>query len=636
MNNAEIMTQYLSEEEMEELKVLMEQEQAQKQQQLETLALSVVKMRDEAIKGRESSSIEEDWDEDEDAYEGIDNANRDEMHRGQRRKPDVMDGQFGNKKKSKTTRSTLLLNITRPYVDGAAARVGDMLLPTDDKPWQFKLDPLPDAVEQMYMGKMGPQAQQQAEQIKIQAKKNLEQAEKLVEDRLVECQYHNEVRKVIEDCARIGTGVLKGPFAKLKASVKRTQQALGVVSQQIVPASKRIDPWNLYPDPACNENIQNGRYVFERDVFSAKQIKELKQNPDYLADQIDLVLEEGPNKRNEVATREQKTVDSDQYEIWYFTGDVELEGMGVCGCPVDSKHDSVPATLTVVNDRIIHAAETPVDSDDFPYDVICWQRRKNYWAGIGVARQIRTPQRILTAAGRNMMDNAGVAAGPMYAYKKGVIKPVSGAPGLGPHKGWEIQEDSDIKNINEAISIITIPMMQQELQAIVQFAMKMAEDSTGLPQLMQGNQGQAPDTVGGMNLLNNNANVVLRRIARNFDDYITEPHIRRHYKWLREYDGLETEYHIDARGSSALVERDIQNQAIMQMGQMVINPAFGINPAKWMEEWLKAMKFDPKRFKEDEDGVDPEKSSAAKPASVGVSVPIPTLPSSFTYTPGAA
>ena len=35
-------------------------------------------------------------------------------------------------------RATLLPNITRPYTDAASARVGDMLLPTDDRNWALK------------------------------------------------------------------------------------------------------------------------------------------------------------------------------------------------------------------------------------------------------------------------------------------------------------------------------------------------------------------------------------------------------------------------------------------------------------------------------------------------------------------
>jgi hypothetical protein len=63
-----------------------------------------------------------------------------------------------------------------------------------------------------------------------------------------------------------------------------------------------------------------------------------------------------------------------------------------------------------------------------------------------------------------------------------------------------------------------------------------------------------------------------------------------------EDDDEKGDFQIDARGSSALVERDIQNQAIAQMGNLVLNPAFKIDPSKWIIEHLKSQRLDPKRF----------------------------------------
>jgi hypothetical protein len=147
--------------------------------------------------------------------------------------------------------------------------------------------------------------------------------------------------------------------------------------------------------------------------------------------------------------------------------------------------------------------------------------------------------------------------------------------------------------------------MQAPLMNTIQFAMKMAEDVTGLPMLMQGQAGShTPDTVGGMVMLQNNSGAVLRRIARTFDDRITEPHIRRYYEWLLihgENDDEKGDFVIDARGSTALVERDAANMALMQMGQFVGNPAFGIDPAKYMAEWLKSQRIDPNKVLMDDE-----------------------------------
>jgi hypothetical protein len=114
--------------------------------------------------------------------------------------------------------------------------------------------------------------------------------------------------------------------------------------------------------------------------------------------------------------------------------------------------------------------------------------------------------------------------------------------------------------------------------------------------LLQGQFGAAAttDKVGIAQIMNNNGSTVLRRIARTFDDRITEPHIGRYYEWLLLYgpDDAKGDFTIDARGSSALVERDMQAQTLVQLVGMSLQPAYGLDPELVMKEFLKSMRFD--------------------------------------------
>ena len=114
--------------------------------------------------------------------------------------------------------------------------------------------------------------------------------------------------------------------------------------------------------------------------------------------------------------------------------------------------------------------------------------------------------------------------------------------------------------IEDFMAQFKIDIMQQELQAIVDFGLKLAEDVTGTPMLLQGQMGAAPDSVGGMTILNNNASALPRRLARQYDDKITEPHIRRYYNYLLLFgeDDEKGDFTINARGSTSLVEKDIR------------------------------------------------------------------------------
>lgn len=597
---------------------------------IDALGQSLSRTRSEAINARQSSGIEDIWLEDEEFYQGIDEANRGEQKTLWRQKPP---GQAGASQpdtgSAKKTRSTLFPNITGPYCDAAAARISDMLLPTDDRAWALKETPIPELIDVsegkypqgmlreaagMYPGQpeLAEQrlavATREAMEVIAQAKAKADKAQTRIEDWHVECQWHANVRLVIEDSARLGCGVLKGPTPQKKKAIAYTQGSI-VIKQEFKPGSKRIDVWNFYPDPACGENIHNGAYTWERDHLTRKQLRELKGQPGYLDQQIDTCLTEGPMLASGNSKELVDPVTDEQYkerfEVWYFHGTAEREDLEAAGCDCGDVNDPhIPAVVTMVNMRVIRMSLNPLDTGEFPYDVMVWRQRANHWTGIGVARQVRVPQRIVTAATRNLMDNAGLAAGPMIVFRQGVVYAADGVDSIGPRKIFYIQQDADeIVDATKAIGVIKVDMLVAELTQVIDLGLKFAEHTSGLPLLLQGHLGEAPDTLGGMQMLNNNASTTLRRLGRLFDDRVTEPHVRRYYHYLLQYgeDAEKGDYCIDARGSSALVERDIQNQAVAQMGNMVLDPRFGLDPKKWAQEFLKSQRLDAKRFEfEDE------------------------------------
>ena len=579
----------ITEEDLE----LLQKEKESRQRQLDVLAIALKATRDDAVNGRTSSGIEDVWSEDEDAYEGIDNVNRGEISGPE--KPSIVG--VGSTPGPDEFGSTLLINITRPYVDAAAAKVSDMMLPTDDRPWNIKETPIPDLDGQQHM----PQDMQaQIEQIRVRAKERAEAAVEKIEDWLVECQWHSEMRIVIEDAARIGTGVIKGPYPIKRRHRKVTQGGMMMV-ETIEPASKHVNPWNLFPDPACGQSIHAGSYIWERDWITAKKLRELIGVDGYLEDQIDAALKEGPDRRYVEEDRVDGRAlidDADRYEIWYYHGQLSREDLEASGAEdLPEGQEVFPAVATMVNDRLIKAVMSPLESGEFPYDVVPWQRRQGMPWGTGVGRHVRSPQQMLTAMVRELMDNASLTAGPMIVGRKGIVKPANGIWEVAPRKLWWLTEDA-MGKVQEAFMSINLQSQQQELLNIIDFALKMAEDSAGLPMLMQGQQGKSPDTVGGMQILNENAHTVLRRLARNLDNLVTEPHIRRYYEWILLYgpENAQGDCMIDAQGSSALVERTIQNQAIVQLGQFAMSPIFGVDPKKWFTEMLKAQRLDPHRF----------------------------------------
>lgn len=611
---------------------------------VEALASVIKEQRKDAITGRAASGIEQEWQEDTDFYEGFDEYSKGRPVSLKGRTP--TDG-VRETSKDAGTRSTAFLKITRPYCDAAAARFSDMILPTDDRNFAFRPTPKPTMVQspqgtpalpapvpaqpqapapqlaapqgmpppgvptpgapapQGVMGQMmapAPAAPPPPPAPVDDSKERCEKAQVQVDDWLVESRFHAEVRKMIESAARVGTGILKGPHPGRvkKRAVQQTPEGYVMeIVEETKPQSKYVDVWNLYPDPSCGNDIQKGAYVFEADDITARGLMDLKGGG-YIDEMIDLCLQEGPTNPT-TGTRknkeDQKTTEKDLYQIWYCHSFIKREDIVAAGCKCGDK-EQYPVILTMVNDRIIKIALSPLDSGEYPYDVMVWQERQNHWAGVGVARQMRECQKGANAAVRNLMDNAGLSAGPQIIINRDKIRPANGKWEITPRKLWLTVTGEEVGDVSKAFQIVNIQTLQGELMAILQFWLKEAEDVTGMPMLLQGQQGKSPDTVGGMEILNNNGTTVLRRIARTFDDKVTEPHMGRYYEYLLIYGPEECkgDFTIDARGSSALVERMSQQQQLMQLIGASLNPAYGLDPELVMSEVMKSMRFDAKKM----------------------------------------
>jgi hypothetical protein len=591
-------------------------------QRLQKLCETLNKYWDEAVNARSSSGIETQWTEDEEYYAGIDEANR-ERTSGDSKPPGMLMVGVGGD----DDQCTEFVNITATYVDTAAAKIGDILQPTDERAWSIKATPVPELVErskgvlpvEVVRGIAGlpiPEDRkaaaksaesqavaQKAKQLLDEAKKKAERAQTRVQDWHTEGNYAAAVREVIEDAAKVGTGILKGPVPQKKRQQMFKDGAL-IIDQAIKPVSKRVDYWNVFPAPGSGQNPRKGKYIWERDYLAPVQLEQLKGGDGYLSDQIDLCLDEGPQKKSDPQKSTDGAVldDKNTFEIRYFTGYAERADLEAAGWAADAGTPKlprfIPVTFEMVNGRVIKAALNPLDTGEFPYDFFRWKRKKNSPWGQGVARAVRTPQRIVTAAVRTMLINAGRAAGPLIVLANGTTG-ADGYDDIIPWKVYRVSPTAESNDATKAVALVEVPALTDKLMAIVQMGLKLAEDTTGIPLLMQGQKGNAPETLGGQVLVDRNAAGNLRRIARLFDDDLTEPSINRYYTYLLLYgesDIEKGEFIVDARGSIALVEREINRQFTASLLQASLNPKFGLDPHKTMAEDLRANNRDPEDY----------------------------------------
>lgn len=636
----------LTEEQAEALQALVDDsaEVARRHEEMrEKLSLVLLKRRDSAVKYRAGSGIERDWAEDQAYYEGQEDSDRSRYYKGLTMSSPLIARPQGGRFKSK-----VFLNITRPYVETAASKVIEVLSPVDDRAFSVEASPIPFAVldGQVIEGQaippapatqaampQDPAAQEQgmlaaaqqglpppgaegqminadgqpATQQEVASEQEYEQqmakvrsaakgAEVWIDDALQESGYNVELRRLIDDAARLGTGIMRGPIPTVRYSSKMSEGAQ-VVVEEIVPQSKCISVWNAYPDPACGDDIHKGQYFIEFDQLVEQQVRELMGAPGYIPEALEKVIEEGPQRSPSLAEALAPHASTDpeakRFDVWYYHGFLAVDDLVAMGCVCGEVEGGVPAVITIINDTPVKAHLAPLSKGRFPYDMMCWQRTAGRPWGIGIARQIRACQAILNNSVRSMMENAGLSSGPQIILGRGSVIPADGKWEITPRKVWLLKPDADIPDVSKAFGSFSIESTQAELLQTIDFVLKMAENVTGMPILLQGQQGPqgVPETVGGMQILVANASSLLRRIARIFDDSITKPHVTRYYEWMMEFgedESIKGDFQIIPRGSSALVAKDMRATFLMQaVPQMIVNPAFGIDPARYFKQVAK-------------------------------------------------
>lgn len=608
-----------------------EDEALKQRQRVESLLAA--RLRD-AVDARQTSGIEDIWLEDEDQYNGIDAVSAPDN-----RPPSGFMANKGERSKEQRApagRSRVYLNITKPKTDAAIARVQEMLLPHDDKPWEVVPTPIPEFAEAidgndetpitLADGTQAP-AKDVAKTLMVKADQAADAMENQIEDWFVEGRVYQHMRKVIRDAGRIGTGVLKGPAPCNRENKTWSMQGGAAVlqaTQKLVPESVAKSPWDIFPDPSCGENPHDGAYLFERDYMTGRRLRALAKLPEYDKAAIAEILKEGPRKRSRFDDRQYReregqvtTFESDTFEVFYYYGDIPPDELMAGGWVIAGFNDgqsaaeltaqieqalqlsTVSIVATMVNERVVRVSLNPLETGEFPFDFFAWEPVDGQPWGRGIPRKMATAQKMLNASTRAMLENAGMSAGPQVIIDRERIQPANGQYEITGRKLWYWTPGDEVKDVRFAFASVMIDSAQQQLQSIIEFSLRMADELANMPLLLQGIVGNAaPETLGGQEMAEANATAPLKAIAKQFDDQIIVPHLSRYYAWGMQDPNVKPEakngdLKCRARGASTLVYRDAAAKFLPQLTAIVADPRFKINPERWIAEVLRGNKVNP-------------------------------------------
>lgn len=593
--------------------------EAEHRSKLETLYQFFISRRDQWVAYRANTGVESRWRANTKMYYS------DQDGQADRLVETLTMGQRQNVR-GQPTRSRVVVNIVRPKCDQAIARMTEILLPVDDRNWSIQPTPKPELSDRLgderptytldpQTGEERPTGMtgdQEAKYLMSIAKKRCDKMQKQIDDNLNECGYNGEQRKVIRDGTILGTGVIKGPVPSEKKKKTWSQIDENVFQMEfqesLDPKSEAVSPWNVFFDPAAGSDPRKGCGVFERvPNVTKRELRDLAALPGYDAEAIRQVLEELPKRVMVAGNRVTRSLGDDgSFEMWIYHGDIDPDEMSLLSRDLyqDPLEHCDFGVLVVVNDKIIGALKSWVPDKTIPYDKWNWREAEDSPYGYGLPDELAHQQRVIDSAWRQVMDNGRYSMGGQIVMRKNKVVPADGNWEITPGKLWYAKDDVD--KVQDAFGIYEFSSHVEELMVVVEASMRLADVETSMPQILGGDTTNSPDTVGGQVLQHNNATSTLRYRVKLYDDDVTRPHISRYYDFHMSYNPdakIKGDYSVDARGSSALVERDLQNQAMINLSAITNNPRYmpHMKERKELEAILKAFKLDPEELMKTEE-----------------------------------
>lgn len=500
---------------------------------------------------------------------------------------------------AKSNSSRIFVNLTRAKSNVAESKWSDLVLPTDDRNYGIQPTPVPDMVKMLGdkdpltladgTAAVNPEKDDEpytnsdmASAVMKEANERCEAMQTEIDDQLTEANYNAVCREIIHDAVVMGIGIIKGPMVEKRTKKAWIQNEAGQwildIRQEIKPTAERVDPWNFFPDMSatCWKDVE---FTFERHLLTRKQLRKLAKQPGYMPNQIRNILNSSPNSRTaklsylnelrEINGITQIQTDN-RYEVVEYHGPVNKSDLVACGCKGINEADPLKefeGTVWFSMGTVIKVSLNHMDSEELPYNILNWEEDETSIFGFGVPYRMRSPQKVMNASWRMVLDNAGLSTGPQILINKSLIEPADGNWELTPRKLWYLTTNDPKFRADYAMQTFNIDSKQTELTNIFEMAHRLADEETSVPQMQMGAQPgdtQQPamlKTLGGTALWMSSNNIMMRRAVKSFDDNITDPFITRFYDFnmqFSEKEDIKGDFSIDARGTSVLLVREMQ------------------------------------------------------------------------------
>ncbi len=411
------------------------------------------------------------------------------------------------------------------------------------------------------------------------AKERAENAERYMEDQLVEGGFIRAFSQFLDDLATFPAAIMKGPVVRKR---KRTQWVQGqagwetAINDELVLEWERVDPMMIYPSPLA-VSVDDGDLI-EKHALSRRDLNAMIGVEGYSDSAIRAVLEEygrgglrewtamdiskamvEGRESGATAQNAEKTVDALQF--WGSVQGQMLVDWGMTAEEVEDPLAEYEIEAWLIGQWVIKAVLNPDPLGRRPYYKTAYEELPGAFWGNGPPDLLRDVQGMANAAGRALANNMGIASGPQVWVNIDRIPPGEDITNLYPWKIHQTTSDPSGSNTQPPVGFFQPASNAQELMAIYEKFSTLADEYTGVPRYMTGEspEGGVGRTASGMSMLMSHAGKILKQVMANIDLNVTTPLIERLHDTNMRYsddESIKGDLRVVARGMNNLAQKE--------------------------------------------------------------------------------
>ena len=426
--------------------------------------------------------------------------------------------------------------------------------------------------------------------------------EKLIHDEIDESSGSQELRSAIFESVLLGTGIIKGPFTfnkTLHRYVKNEDGSRSYQPEQVkVPRLEFVSAWDFYPDPNA-KTIDECEYVVHRHKLNKNQLRDLLDRPFFDKEAVLETLQDGPNYRNRTfetqikAEDDSNTTETDRFEVLEFWGCVDKKVLEDAQIPVpegmdDEKEMQINAWVT--ENRVLRMVVNPFKPYRIPYNAFPYEKNPYSFFGIGVPENMKDAQQIMNGHARMAIDNLALSGSLVFDVDESAL--VAGQ-NMDVYPGKIFRRQAGMPG--QAIHGLKFPNTSTENMMMFDKFRQLADESTGIPSYSHGQTGvqSMTRTASGMSMLLSAANLNIKTVVKNLDDFLLKPLGEAYFQWnMQFYEGdlaIEGDLEVKATGTSSLMQKEVRSQRLTMFLQSVQNPS--IAPFVKIPELIKELAY---------------------------------------------